>query len=93
MDVGFETKTLSILDGNESFFSENNRDSDVMTTPLKLPSTSKLKGLFKKVSINVKANIEHRDGVSSTGGESVPSEKVRRINNRRKRRASRYYLK
>ena len=93
MDVGFETKTFSILDGNESFFSENNRDSEVVTTPLKLSSTSKLKGLFKKVSINVKANIEHRDGVSSAGGESVPSEKVRRINNRRKRRASRYYLK
>ena len=93
MDVGFETKNLSILDGNESFFSENNRDSEVVTTPLKLSSTGKLKSLLKKVSINVKANIEYRDGESSAGGGSVSNEIVKRINNRRKRRASRYYLK
>lgn len=93
MDGTFETKNVSVLEGTESFLSETNRDfEDSTTTPLKLSSNSKLKHL-KKVSINVKANIEYREDIDSRSTEDYSAnEKVKQINNRRKRRSS-YYLK
>ena len=96
MDGTSEAKIISALDGGtESFLSESvNRESTFTDeSPFKLYQ-NKLKNILKKVSINENRNVEYDNESSATSdGKENLSAKLKRINNRRKRRASKLYLK